>query len=42
MYHFDGGYNAITFSSGGKDVMVGTKINDFVFSTIAADVKPGA
>lgn len=42
MYHFDGGYNAITYSSGGKDVMVGTKVNDFVFSTIAADVKPGA
>ncbi len=40
-YHFDGGYNLITLTSGAKDVMVGTKVNDFIFSTIAADIKPG-
>ncbi|MAF26175.1 hypothetical protein CL634_11490 [bacterium] len=41
MYHFDGGYNQITYTQYAKDVMVGTKVNDFVFSTIATDVKPG-
>jgi hypothetical protein len=39
VYHFDGGYKFITENEGAKDVMVGTKINDFVFSTIASDCK---
>ena len=39
VYHFDGGYKFVTKSEGAKDVMVGTKINDFIFSTIASDCK---
>ena len=39
MYHFDGGYNALTLSSGAKDVIVATKINDFIFTTVASDLK---
>ncbi len=38
-YHFDGGYKYMTLTEGAKDVMVGTKINDFVFSTLASDCK---
>ena len=41
-YHFDGGYNHVTEASGAKDVMVGTKIGDFVFSTLASDCKSDA
>jgi hypothetical protein len=41
-FEFDGGYGDITYSSGAKDVMVGTMINDFMFCTLAADVKPVA
>ena len=39
IYHFDGGYHFVTETEGAKDVMVGTKINDFVFSTLASDCK---
>ena len=39
IYHFDGGYNDVTYSDGAKDVMVGTKINEFVFCTMANDIK---
>jgi len=39
IYHFDGGYNSITFTDGAKDVMVGTMINEFIFCTMANDVK---
>jgi hypothetical protein len=38
-YHFDGGYNSITFTQGAKDVVVATMINDFLFTTIASDCK---
>jgi cold shock CspA family protein len=39
IFHFDGGYKFITETEGSKDVMVGTKINDFIFSTLASDCK---
>jgi hypothetical protein len=39
VYHFDGGYNSVTYTDGAKDVMVGTKINEFVFSTMANDIR---
>ena len=29
----------MTLTDGAKDVMVGTKINDFIFSTLASDCK---
>ena len=38
-YHFDGGYNSLTFTAGAKDVIVATKINDFLFATMANDCK---
>jgi hypothetical protein len=38
-YHFDGGYNSLTFNQGAKDVVVATKITDFLFTTIANDCK---
>ena len=40
-YEFDGGWNNITLTSGAKDVMVATKINDFYFCTMANDIKHG-
>jgi hypothetical protein len=40
-YEFDGGWNNITLTSGAKDVMVATKINDFYFCTMANDIKTG-
>tara|TARA_B100000287_G_scaffold434264_1_gene498265 strand:+ start:3807 stop:4421 length:615 start_codon:yes stop_codon:yes gene_type:complete len=40
-YEFDGGYNQITLTSGAKDVIVSTKINDFLFCTMANDIKTG-
>ena len=40
-YEFDGGWNCITLTSGAKDVMVATKINDFYFCTMANDIKTG-
>ena len=38
-YHFDGGYSQITFTEDSKDVVIATKINDFLFTTLAADCK---
>lgn len=38
-YHFDGGYGELTQEADAKDVIVATKINDFIFTTIASDVK---
>jgi len=40
-YEFDGGWDCITLTSGSKDVMVATKINDFYFCTMANDIKAG-
>jgi len=40
-YEFDGGYNQLTLTSGAKDVIVATKINDFYFCTLAVDIKTG-
>jgi len=39
IYHFDGGYGSLTLTDGAKDVVVCTKINDYIFTTIASDVK---
>lgn len=39
VYEFDGGWNRITLTSGAKDVVVATKINDFYFCTMANDIK---
>jgi hypothetical protein len=39
IYHFDGGYSFLTLTEGAKDVVVCTKINDYVFTTVASDVK---
>ena len=39
IYHFDGGYATLSPEEGDKDVLVATKINDFIFSTIASDVR---
>tara|TARA_R100000808_G_C2128841_1_gene138471 strand:- start:640 stop:1245 length:606 start_codon:yes stop_codon:yes gene_type:complete len=41
VYEFDGGYNQLTLTSGAKDVIVATKINDFYFCTLAVDIKTG-
>lgn len=38
-YHFDGGYSRVTLTADSKDVVVATKINDFLFTTLAADCK---
>ena len=38
-YHFDGGYGELTQEADSKDVIVATKINDFIFTTIASDVR---
>jgi hypothetical protein len=38
-YKFDGGYDKITLTDDAKDVIVATNINDFVFCTIASDIK---
>ena len=40
-YEFDGGYNQLTLTSGAKDVVVSTKVNDFLFCTMANDIKTG-
>jgi len=40
-YEFDGGWNNITLTSGGKDALVATRVNDFYFCTIANDIKHG-
>ena len=40
-YEFDGGWNNITLTSGAKDVLVATKVNDFYFCTMANDIKHG-
>ena len=39
IYHFDGGYNSLTYTFGAKDVVVATKITDFLFTTMANDCK---
>lgn len=39
VYHFDGGYNTLTYTAGSKDVVVATKITDFLFSTMANDCR---
>lgn len=41
VYEFDGGWDNITLTSGSKDVMVATRINDFYFCTMANDIKTG-
>ena len=41
MFEFDGGWDNITLTSGAKDVMVATRINDFYFCTMANDIKQG-
>ena len=38
-YHFDGGYGEVTLTAGAKDVLVATKINDLLFTTLAVDCK---
>tara|TARA_Y100000310_G_scaffold341513_2_gene440888 strand:- start:2147 stop:2734 length:588 start_codon:yes stop_codon:yes gene_type:complete len=40
IYHFDAGYGSLTYDEGAKDVFVGTKVNEFIFSTIANDLRP--
>lgn len=38
-FHFDGGYNSLTYTAGAKDVVVATKVTDFLFTTMANDCK---
>ncbi len=39
IFHFDGGYNSLTYTAGSKDVVTTTMVNDFCFTTMANDCK---